>query len=224
MSWILVVDTATSSVIVAAGSPDGHVLAERSFPAEHRHGERLLPEVERLMAETDRSLADLAGIVVGTGPGAFTGLRVGLATAKTLAHGTGCPIAGVSTAEALLAAVGGGRRILALPAGPHDRVVVRPGSAPVLVAGGEELERGADESLVAVDLAGRAPEEASAAGARAVTGLATSLLTLGIARLAAGGDDPELLVPEYVTLPRGVREVGAAGEPGGGIAWSRGPR
>jgi hypothetical protein len=67
---------------------------------------------------------------------------------------------------------------------------------------------------VAVDLAGRAPEEAAARGAVARTGLAAALLGLGAARLREGADDGAALVPEYVTMPRGV--TAAAGE----VAWS----
>src|SRR5439155_619050 len=104
--WLLVLDTATSRVIVAAGRPDGSLIAERSFAADRRHGERLLAAIDELVREEHLALEGLAGIVVGTGPGAFTGLRVGLATAKTLAHELGTPIAGVSTGEALLEAAG----------------------------------------------------------------------------------------------------------------------
>ncbi|HYN69828.1 MAG TPA: tRNA (adenosine(37)-N6)-threonylcarbamoyltransferase complex dimerization subunit type 1 TsaB, partial [Candidatus Eisenbacteria bacterium] len=99
--WLLVLDTATSSVIVAAGTSDGELIGSTAFPAEHRHGERLLPAVDRLAREHGLQRADLAAVIVGTGPGAFTGLRVGLATAKTIAHELGRPIVGVSTGEAL---------------------------------------------------------------------------------------------------------------------------
>jgi hypothetical protein len=69
-------------------------------------------------------------------------------------------------------------------------------------------------TLVAVDLPDRAPREALALGLRAEEGLAAALLRLGVARLAAGGDDVARLVPEYVTLPRGV--LIAKGE----VRWS----
>jgi hypothetical protein len=73
--WLLAIDTATSRIIVAAGDPDGRLLRSLDWPAGHRHGERLLPGIEQLLADARLDRATLAGIVVGTGPGAFTGLR-----------------------------------------------------------------------------------------------------------------------------------------------------
>jgi tRNA threonylcarbamoyl adenosine modification protein YeaZ len=224
--WLLAIDTATTRIVVAAGDPDGSLIRTLSWPAEHRHGERLLPGVEELLAETGLARSDLVGIVVGTGPGAFTGLRVGLATAKTLAHATGTPIAGIGTGAALLRAADAaesadrvGQVVLILPAGPHDRVEVRDGGSARLLTGGTEPSLGPSDVLVAVDLAGRAPEDALARGGAALSGLAVALVELGAERLHNGdGDDPERLVPEYVTLPRGV--LAASGE----IEWSHGPR
>ncbi|HJW22937.1 MAG TPA: tRNA (adenosine(37)-N6)-threonylcarbamoyltransferase complex dimerization subunit type 1 TsaB, partial [Candidatus Limnocylindrales bacterium] len=132
--WLLAIDTATSVVVVAAGRPDGSLLEVRTFPAEHRHGSHLLPTIQALAADRKLALADLAGVVVGTGPGAFTGLRVGLATAKVLAHELAVPLVGVATSEALLAAEPGAR-VLLLPAGPHDRTIVERGAEARLLAG-----------------------------------------------------------------------------------------
>ena len=222
--WLLAVDTATSWIVVAAGRPDGAALCVLDWPAKHRHGEKLLAGVEELMTLTGTSRRELAGIVVGTGPGAFTGLRVGLATAKTLAHALGLPIVGVGTGTALLegasasrpqSARPGATLALLLPAGPNDRVLVRPNGSPVLLPGGMEPVLESSEVVVAVDLENRAPADALELGIRAMEGLGAALLRLGAARLASGqGDDVERLVPEYVTLPRGVHDVG------GDIAWS----
>jgi tRNA threonylcarbamoyl adenosine modification protein YeaZ len=222
--WLLVVDTATSTAVVAAGTPAGEVLAAESFAAEHRHSQALLPAIERLRTRARVSLGDIGGVIVGTGPGAFTGLRVGLATAKTLAHELGVPIVGVATGEALLAASGSGTARLWLPAGPHDRVLVIAGRPPRLVRGPDPVAgRGGDDGAgIAVDLEGRAPADALERGRRAVEGLAAALLRLGAMRLREGRlDDAERLVPEYVTLPRGV-----AGrlDLEGGVAWSHDPR
>jgi tRNA threonylcarbamoyl adenosine modification protein YeaZ len=215
-SPLLAIDTATSRVVIAlggapAGAADhrsGPPTAQESWPAGQRHGETLLPAIDRLLREGAERSADLAAIVVGTGPGTFTGLRVGLATAKAMAHGLGIPIVGVSTAAALLDNDSSPDRAVILPAGPQDRV------ARLLPAGTEpELPPGT--ILVAVDLDGRAPAAAVARGDIALANLGRALLRLGAARLAVtGGDDLARLVPEYVTLPRGIRRE--TGE----VTWS----
>jgi tRNA threonylcarbamoyl adenosine modification protein YeaZ len=222
--WILALDTATSRVVIAAGLPDGTPLAVTTWEAGHRHGETLLPAIGRLTGEANLRRSRMQAVVAGTGPGAFTGLRVGLATAKGLAHALGIPIVGVSTGDALLAAAGdgeapGARVALLLPAGPSDRVLVRPDVSPTLLPGGTEPELEAGTTLVAVDLEGRAPRDAVERGERARASLGATLLRLGARRLAAGrADDLERLVPEYVTLPRGV--AATSGE----VTWSRAPR
>jgi tRNA threonylcarbamoyl adenosine modification protein YeaZ len=215
--WLLALDTATSRVVVAAADPDGTLIGERSFVAEHRHGERLLATIDELSGALGLEIGDLAGIVVGTGPGAFTGLRVGLATAKTLAHELDVPVVGVSSGEALLAASAGGT-VLELPAGPNDRVEVRPGRPARRMPGGTDPSREPGDVVVAVDLDGRADAAAATRGSGALDGLAATLLELGRARLAEGGDDPERLVPEYASLPRGA---GDGLDLEAGMAWSR---
>ena len=230
---ILALDTATTTVVVASGSSDGRIDGLTSWTAGYRHGETLLPTVGRFLGEQNLRRSRLAGIVVGTGPGAFTGLRVGLATAKGLAHGLGIPIVGISTGEALLAAWTAATSgaevdadaealpapVLLLPAGPSDRIVVRRGIPPALLVAGTEPDLSPGEVLVAIDLDGRAEQAALERGAAARAGLGAALVALGAARLAAGDpDDLARLVPEYVTLPRGVRSE--AGE----VAWSHHPR
>lgn len=214
---LLAIDTSGMNALVALGEADGTLVAERRWAAGYRHGEELLARIDEMLAAAGVPMAELAGIVVGTGPGAFTGLRVGLATAKALAYGLGIPIAGVATSEALLAAVApdDGRRLaLLLPAGPSDRVLVNRG-VTLLLRGGEDPELDEATTLVALDLPGRAPAEALVAGTQAEVGLPTALLRLGARRLDAGGDDVARLVPEYVTLPRGVPTVK------GEVRWSR---
>ena len=222
---ILAIDTATTRAVVAVGTPDGRPLGVSTWPAEHRHGELLLPSIGRLLGEANVRRSRLDAIVAGTGPGAFTGLRVGLATAKGLAHGLGRPLVGVATSRALIesAAAAEGvpahRILLVLPAGPSDRIVVRAGSPARLLPGGHEPEAGSEDVVVAVDLDGRAPADAVARGERAREGLGLQLLRLGADRIRSGAaDELATLVPEYVTLPRGV--VAATGE----VSWSHDPR
>jgi tRNA threonylcarbamoyladenosine biosynthesis protein TsaB len=221
---ILAIDTATTRIVIATGSPDGVVDGSATWTAGYRHGETLLPAIERFFADPGLDRSRLAGIVVGTGPGAFTGLRVGIATAKGLAHGLRIPLVGASTAEALIAAASAhdpdrSPVVLLLPAGPSDRLIVRPGQAPIPLPAGQEPAMAPGELLVAVDLDGRAPPAASERGLAAQADLGTHLLRSGAARLQAGAaDELATLVPDYVTLPRGVRASG------GSVAWSRDPR
>lgn len=218
---ILAIDTATTRVVIATGTPAGVTDGISTWEAGYRHGETLLPSIGRFLGEQNIRRSRLTGIVVGSGPGGFTGLRVGMATAKGLAHGLGVPLVGVSTAEALITAAAARQGVartdivLLLPAGPSDRVVVRAGEAPGLLPGGNEPDVRAGDVVVAVDLAGRAPDDAFARGEAARADLGTALVQAGAERLATVGSELEALVPEYVTLPRGVAATA------GSVAWSR---
>ena len=223
---ILVVDTATTRAVVALGTAAGTLIEVRSWSAGYRHGEELLIRLEALLRDQRVALADLGGLVVGTGPGAFTGLRVGIATVKGLAHALELPVAGVATGAALIAAAAANagldptRVVLLQPAGPSDRVVSRTGEPSRIIVGDTDPALGPGDLLVGVDLDGRAPADAVARGEGARDGLAAALLAAGTRRLAAGdADDLARLVPEYVTLPRGVRAApprGGVGRGGGG--------
>ena len=226
---LLVVDTATTTAVIALGSPSGTLIAERSWEAGYRHGEELLTRIAQLLDDEEVAAPGLGGLVVGTGPGAFTGLRVGLATVKGLAYALGLPVVGVPTGESLLAAARAAAAttgdqptdlVLVQPAGPSDRVLTRSGAPSRILAGDADPDLRAGERLVAVDLDGRAAPEAVALGRTARAGLAAALLEAGAARFAAGApDDLARLVPEYVTLPRGVRQA----PPGdGGVAITGG--
>jgi tRNA threonylcarbamoyl adenosine modification protein YeaZ len=217
---LLALDTATATALVAIGRPDGELVAADTWTAGYRHGEELLLRLDALLRAQAVDLASVVAIVVGTGPGAFTGLRVGLATAKGLAHGLERPLIGISTGAALLEAsrAAGARPPLALllPAGPSDRVLVTAAPATAhghatarRLAADEDLDLAPGTTLVAVDLDDRAPGPALRLGEAARSGLAGAILRLAAVRLDAGDvDDPAELVPEYVTLPRGVSRDG----------------
>lgn len=102
---LLAVDTATPAVTVALH--DGEtVLAESNQVDARRHGELLLPSVDKVLAEAGVTLDALTGIVVGVGPGPYTGLRVGLVTASTFAAVLGIPVHGLCTLDGLAYAAG----------------------------------------------------------------------------------------------------------------------
>jgi tRNA threonylcarbamoyladenosine biosynthesis protein TsaB len=97
---VLGIESSTTQGGVAIVGED-RVLCEAILNVEVTHSERLLPAVDRALGETRISLEALGGIAVSIGPGSFTGLRIGLSTAKGLAYATGLPLVGVSTLEAM---------------------------------------------------------------------------------------------------------------------------
>jgi tRNA threonylcarbamoyladenosine biosynthesis protein TsaB len=109
----LAFDTATS-VATAALVRDGEVLGERSSRAV-----RVLEDAAGLFRESGADPAELTGIVVGIGPGSFTGMRMGIAAARGLSLALDVPVAGVSTLSALTAGA--------------------PGALPVIDAGRREV-------------------------------------------------------------------------------------
>ena len=97
---VLALDTSTAATSVAL--VDGErVLAERLEVAANRHGELLSPLVAQVVADAGVRLPDVERVAVGVGPGPFTGLRVGLATAVSLADALGVPAAGVCSLDAV---------------------------------------------------------------------------------------------------------------------------
>lgn len=107
---LLAFDTATPAVTAAIGesAPDGAftLRASASSVDARRHGELLAPTLRDLTREAGLTLADLDAIAVGVGPGPYTGLRVGLATAHALSDGLGIPCHGVTTLDSLAFATG----------------------------------------------------------------------------------------------------------------------
>ncbi|MBM7518933.1 tRNA (adenosine(37)-N6)-threonylcarbamoyltransferase complex dimerization subunit type 1 TsaB [Nocardioides nitrophenolicus] len=97
---LLAFDTASSTVTVALHDGSDVVAAATSAQGM-KHGEQLAPLIERTLAEAGVRPAGLTGIAVGVGPGPFTGLRVGLVTARTMAHVLGVPVHGVCSLDAL---------------------------------------------------------------------------------------------------------------------------
>lgn len=97
---MLAIETATLAQSVALVE-DERLLAELSYEAKGNRGGLLLPTVDRVLQKAGVAARDLDAVAVSVGPGSFTGLRVGLATAKGLALGAGALLVGVPTLEAL---------------------------------------------------------------------------------------------------------------------------
>jgi tRNA threonylcarbamoyladenosine biosynthesis protein TsaB len=220
---LLAIDTSTmtASVCVSAGD----VCVERTARVT-THSEMLLPLVAEVLAEAKLAAADLDGIVCGAGPGSFTGLRIGLATAKGLCVALDKPLVLASSLAALALeaeadpAVASGARVVALldakrrevyaglyaleaglPVAMIPEVVIAPGEVAAWARGAA----GSSDLLLVGDGAVAYPEAAGAG--RMVPGAhgtprAAKLARLGRARLARGEkDDPRVAEPAYVRPP-----------------------
>ena len=100
MNVLVAIETSTDAGSVAIGS-GRELLGEVVIGARTRHAESLLPALEFLLRSTHTSRRALRGIIVGAGPGSFTGVRVAAATARGLAHGLGVPLYAYSSLAAL---------------------------------------------------------------------------------------------------------------------------
>lgn len=235
---ILAIETATASGSVAL-LERARVIAERAEYVPQRHLEWLAPAIRHVLTEAGWRPCDVAALAVSIGPGSFTGLRIGIATASAWAHARRIPIVGVSTLETLAAGVGAAGVICAVLdvrrgevaaalferngalrrldddfVGSVDALLARlPRDRPVVFAGDGARRYG--ETLRGHPAARVAPEDewiprASVTGQR------------GWERLERGdGDDPYLLHPIYaraaVTVmpaPQGSHPFGDGREPG----------
>jgi tRNA threonylcarbamoyl adenosine modification protein YeaZ len=107
LTFVLVLAFDTATPAVTAALHDGErVLAESTTVDARRHGELLAPAVETVLSESGATLRQVTAVVAGTGPGPYTGLRVGLMTAQALAATLGVPAYGVCTLDAVAFASG----------------------------------------------------------------------------------------------------------------------
>ena len=109
---ILGIETATQQVSVALGGHEG-VIGLVEIARGRRHAETLVPAIDFLCSQADIGLDEIGLVAVDIGPGLFTGMRVGLATAKALAQALRVPMIGISSLD-----------LLAFPHRRSDRVVV----------------------------------------------------------------------------------------------------
>jgi tRNA threonylcarbamoyladenosine biosynthesis protein TsaB len=193
---VLAFDTATP-VATSALVLDGEVLGERASRAA-----AVLADADELLREAGFGPHDLGGLVVGTGPGSFTGIRIGLAAARGLALALGVPVAGVSTLDALSAGLPGALPVI--DARRREVFVLRAG-VPVACRPAElDVESGA---VLVGDGAVRYRPELEAAGAeippdRDLVHLPRSRFH---AELARDFVDADLVEPVYVRLPDAER-------------------
>lgn len=128
-------------------------MAARREPMAVGQAERLVPMIAEVMREAGWRWSEVELLAVTLGPGTFTGIRVGLAAARGLALATGRPCLGVSTQEAMAAAVGPGRALLCVVAGRHGTLYAQPFAASGAPLGPARATRAADLDALRPDAA-----------------------------------------------------------------------
>lgn len=98
---VLAIDTSTPDLVVGVVDPATGTLHETIIPDTRRHNELLTPTVQETLAGAGKVFADLDAVVVGCGPGPFTGLRVGMASAAAFGDALGIPVYGVCSLDAI---------------------------------------------------------------------------------------------------------------------------
>lgn len=195
-------------------SRDGEILLSVTWQTQRNHSRELLPNIERLLSEARLDKRDLTAICVDIGPGGYAALRVGVSTAKALAHALGVPIVGVGRLELdarLVRADAGDRRVVAVHRagrgdvawgahrGDAEEIAARMTKPDVLHA---ELR---DGDIVTGDIDDELHARIRDVGAAVATPNAhrvTALARVGAGQLAAGRvDDPTALVPLYLRAP-----------------------
>ena len=221
---ILGIDTATPSTAAAVWAPDGRACERRDDPSageRPQHASRLLALVEAALDGAGAGWDEVERIAVGVGPGGFTGLRHGIATARALAQGRGLPLAGVSSLEALARGAAaeagdrGGRAVIAVIDARRGEVFAAAWRGaerllePVAIDPAELAARlGAGRlagPLAAGDGAVRFREQLERAGAAVPDDRSPAhrVSAIEICRLGAAGDvtDRDRLVPDYRREP-----------------------
>ena len=214
---VLGFDTATAATAVCVLRDDGREFEVVPNPARLAeppgHARELMPAVARAMEEAELGFADLTAIAVGVGPGTFTGLRIGVSTARALAHAGGLELRPVSSLAALAEGIPGPARLPLIDAkrgevfaalyeeggvrwGP---VAATPDSVCQRAAEMPEALRAAGDGAVRfrdVFEAGGIRVEPAKSGAHVVRGLHVCRLAV-----AAAPRPPEAVLPEYLRVP-----------------------
>jgi tRNA threonylcarbamoyladenosine biosynthesis protein TsaB len=213
---VLGFDTATSATAVCVVRADGAVF-EVEPPVERLsqppgHARELMPGVDHVMRQAGLGFADLDALAVGTGPGGFTGLRIGIATAHGIARAAGTPLHPVLSLEALAAGIRGGVTPLQvgdtfplIDARRNEVYGLDTAGQPFVASIDDAIAKAPAGTLAAGDGSIRFREDLERAGIHVAPGDSRTHVVRGlyICRLAAAVQPvpPESVVPCYLRAP-----------------------
>jgi tRNA threonylcarbamoyladenosine biosynthesis protein TsaB len=213
-------DTATTATVAGVLDASGTVTEVRDDPepgVRPGHANRLLGAAEAALAQAGLGWEEVDRIAVGVGPGSFTGLRIGIATARALAQARGLPLVGVSSLEALALGAGDAELVLAVldarrgeafAAAWRDGVPVAPAAAlsPEALVERVAALRGTPLAVGDGAVRFRGPLEAAGALVPPDEDGAHRLRAEPVCRLGAAGTptDRDALLPDYLREPDAV--------------------
>ena len=215
---LLGIDTSTSASAACVLRDDGASFEVEPSPARlaagPAHARELMPAVAEVMERAELGFGDLEAIAVGVGPGTFTGLRIGIATARALAGASGLPLRPVSSLAALAEGIDAELRLPLIDARRGELFGALHDAAgevvwPPFVAAPELVVERVGEAGVGVRAAGdgsirfRRVLEAAGIGVDADESRSHVVRALHVCRLALAmpGEPPEAVLPEYLRTP-----------------------
>jgi tRNA threonylcarbamoyladenosine biosynthesis protein TsaB len=205
---IVAIESASTDVSIALADPDGTLRRVDGWSAGQRQSHELLPRITDLLRADGTDFSAITALAVGTGPGSFTGLRVGMSVAKGLAVALDRPIVGIASLPAWLEVEPDAVAAVARAGAREAYLLRRDARQP------EVVDRDA--------LAGMTGPWVAPIELQEAFGLAKALQPLraaaAVVRQAAlrlqdepAGDDLSRLEPAYLRAPRGVAQAAAGG-------------
>lgn len=205
---LLILETSHRLGKVALAADDA-IVGARTLDESRRHARDLAPAIQALLQAQGWRARDLDGVIVSRGPGSYTGLRVGLMSAKTLAYATGCRLLAIDTFEAIAACgVAEPSNLDVIADAQQGKVYAQRFGAdpqPLTIVPFEMWLASASAWQVAVSgpglelYADRLPSELTVLPRELWLPTPASMLKLGLARLANGErDDPFAVEPLYL--------------------------
>lgn len=222
----LAMDTAGPRASLAVGDSNGAVLAEISPEVGARSSRALLPSVDALMSGAGLRTTDLEGVIVGRGPGSYTGVRIAAAAAKGLVHALGCPLFAYGSLRAMSNGTDevGQALLPMLPARRGEAFVachrrhpdrVEELAPPALLGSGAAAELALKHAAVAIGSgASRLSDALRTAGVRVEAALGDRVAA-GLLRLHAAQDGDGRVADPRAWEPRYLRPDGDHGQPTG---------
>jgi tRNA threonylcarbamoyl adenosine modification protein YeaZ len=217
---VLAIDTATPAVTAGVVQLDAdaapRTLAQRVTVDAKAHGELLIPHLREALAEAGRTMADVDAIVCGSGPGPFTGLRVGMVTAAALGQALGKPVYPVPTVDAIAVEARSGHRLLVATDARRREVYWAAYDADGGRVEGPHVDKPADlaEKLPSLDVASAAGQGAEMYAdvldlpiALAPFPSPNGLVAVAAAAVLAGAE-PDPMTPLYLRRPDAVVPTG----------------